>query len=118
MIETSQIIGEIALERTRQIKAEGFNPSRDDGYTNGQLIDAAVNYAAASALCAKLDCQNYAPELGPPLDNLTAFYWPWAREWWKPGDRRRMLVKAAALLVAEIERIDRQTEAKEKGTSI
>jgi hypothetical protein len=33
--------------------------------------------------------------------------WPWARQWWKPTGARRDLVKAAALLLAEIERIDR-----------
>lgn len=33
--------------------------------------------------------------------------WPWDREWWKPKDRRRNLVRAAALLIAEIERLDR-----------
>jgi hypothetical protein len=36
-------------------------------------------------------------------------FWPWAAEWYKPTDRRRDLVKAASLLLAEIERLDRQT---------
>lgn len=30
-----------------------------------------------------------------------------SRDWWKPKDRRRNLVKAGALIVAEIERLDR-----------
>jgi len=34
--------------------------------------------------------------------------WPWAKSWWKPASLRRSLVKAAALLIAEIERIDRR----------
>jgi hypothetical protein len=34
-------------------------------------------------------------------------FWPWPPEWWKPCDRRANLVRAAALLIAEIERIDR-----------
>lgn len=29
-------------------------------------------------------------------------------EWWKPTNRRRDLVKAAALILAEIERLDRK----------
>jgi hypothetical protein len=33
--------------------------------------------------------------------------WPWSREWWQPKDRRRDLVRAGALIVAEIERLDR-----------
>jgi hypothetical protein len=34
-------------------------------------------------------------------------YWPWEDKWWKPKDRRRDLVRAGALIVAEIERLDR-----------
>jgi len=33
--------------------------------------------------------------------------WPWAEKWWKPKNERRDLVKAAALILAEIERLDR-----------
>lgn len=33
--------------------------------------------------------------------------WPWHRVWWKPSTRRRNLVKAGALILAEIERLDR-----------
>lgn len=35
--------------------------------------------------------------------------WPttWAEDWWKPKNPRRDLVRAAALLIAEIERLDR-----------
>lgn len=37
--------------------------------------------------------------------------WPWtgwATEWFKPKDDRYNLVRAAALLLAEIERLDRR----------
>ncbi|MBQ1766120.1 MAG: hypothetical protein IIZ92_24935, partial [Aquincola sp.] len=37
----------------------------------------------------------------PPAD------WPWGLKWWKPRGRRTNLVKAAALTIAEIERLDR-----------
>ncbi|MNC99215.1 hypothetical protein D3C83_174210 [compost metagenome] len=33
--------------------------------------------------------------------------WPWEGCWWKPTGRRRDLVKAGALILAEIERLDR-----------
>jgi len=38
--------------------------------------------------------------------------WLWGPEWWKPSsdDPRRDLVKGCALLLAEIERIDRAAE--------
>jgi len=33
--------------------------------------------------------------------------WPWSPMWWRPTTQRRDLVKAGALIMAEIERIDR-----------
>jgi hypothetical protein len=42
--------------------------------------------------------------------------WPWDRKWWKPKDRRRDLVRAGALILAEIERLDRAA-AKTSGAS-
>ncbi|EDQ9668254.1 TPA: hypothetical protein G8N70_004563 [Salmonella enterica] len=35
--------------------------------------------------------------------------WPWAREYWKPSSPCRDLEKAAALILAEMERHDRAT---------
>lgn len=37
--------------------------------------------------------------------------WPWDWAWWKPKNPRRDLVRAAALIIAEIERLDRAAEA-------
>lgn len=34
--------------------------------------------------------------------------WPWEAHWWKCSHPRRALVKAAALILAEIERYDRK----------
>jgi hypothetical protein len=80
----------IAAERQRQIEAEGWTPEHDDEHDDGQLAKAASCYASPP------DCTN------------RHFDWPWAMEWWKPSeDRRRELIKAAALIVAEIERLDR-----------
>lgn len=80
------IIGEIVAERINQVR-HGFTPAHDDAHEAGELASAAACYATGSR-----------------ADGL----WPWAAEWWKPGrDPRRCLVKAAALIVAEIERLDR-----------
>lgn len=38
-------------------------------------------------------------------------FWPWDSSWWRPKDARRDLVRAAALLLAEIERLDRAAAA-------
>ena len=41
--------------------------------------------------------------------------WPWAAEWWKPKDCRRNLVRAGALILAEIERLDRKNGLQIEG---
>ncbi|HHW2459226.1 TPA: AAA family ATPase [Pseudomonas aeruginosa] len=38
---------------------------------------------------------------------LVSLAWPWDEQWWKPTSARRDLVKACALALAEIERLDR-----------
>lgn len=83
---------DVLAERQRQISAEGWAPEHDDKNTAEQLALAAVCYALPQG--------DYTiPE--PPE------FWPWDVAWWKPGDRRRELIKAGALVLAEIERLDR-----------
>ena len=38
---------------------------------------------------------------------LRPLFWPWDGNRWKPSTPRNDLIKAAALLIAEIERLDR-----------
>lgn len=84
---------DVLAERQRQVTAEGWAPAHDDEYEHGELADAAGCYALSSEL---FDCAGEPPRP-----------WPWPDEWWKPTSRRRDLVKAGALILAEIERIDR-----------
>lgn len=84
---------DVLAERQRQIDSEGRTPEHDDQHGGGQLAEAAACYAIGDT-----HARNCA--------QMTRI-WPWAYEWWKPGDRRRMLVKAGALIIAEIERLDR-----------
>ncbi|BFO03668.1 hypothetical protein KNHN1_20460 [Pseudomonas guariconensis] len=80
------------LERQRQVSDEGYSLYRDDGYANGELAMAGSVYADLA---------------GRPGSMSTA--WPWGQGTFKPSaDRRRDLVKAGALILAEIERLDRQ----------
>ena len=99
----SKALDDIAAERQRQISVEGWTPEHDDGHKPGDLVQAAVAYAAHAAVGAQV--AGHRPEtyqsVPPPR------YWPWDREWWKPKDQRRDLVRAGALIVAEIERLDR-----------
>ncbi|MDM4570248.1 hypothetical protein [Klebsiella michiganensis] len=94
----SAAAADVLAERQRQITAEGWTPEHDDEYEHGELADAAGCYALSSEL---FDCAGEPPRP-----------WPWPDEWWKPGNRRRDLVKAGALILAEIERIDRAAGIK------
>lgn len=81
-------VAKIAAERRRQISAEGWTPEHDDTHTEYELVSAAVAYAAEVA----------------GLDYPSQF-WPWDYESWRPGSDVRMLVKAGALIAAEIDRL-------------
>jgi hypothetical protein len=83
----------IAAERKRQIKDEKWSPWHDDTHLDGELANAAATYA-----------------MTPELRALTnPWPWPWDDKWWKPsGDRIRDLVKAGALIAAEIDRLQRR----------
>lgn len=104
-------IADIRAERCRQMHAEGWTPEHDDTHAAGELAKAAACYALNSALpeitreVAALDPETRTHDLV-----FLRRYWPWASEWWKPKDRRHDLVRAAALIVAEIERLDRAAE--------
>ena len=45
--------------------------------------------------------------LGDTVKATIGELWPWLSSWWKPSTNRRDLVKAGALILAEIERLDR-----------
>ena len=87
----------IAAERQRQITAEGWSPEHDDEHGNGELAWAAASYVERAARTDEARENWPNPEAS----------WPWDKSWWKPGDRTRELVKAGALIVAEIERLQR-----------
>jgi len=99
---TYQAIVEITAERSRQVVEEGFTADRDDQYTRGELSRAALSYAdfAASLISSRFDTNFSTPPAA----------WPWAIKWWKVDSPRRCLIKAAALIVAEVERLDRASE--------
>jgi len=93
----SQAVLDVAAERRRQIETEGWTPEHDDGHGAHELAEAAACYALNAAGCG---CE-------------VARNWPWDRSWWKPSTARRDLVKAGALILAEIERLDRAAERQE-----
>lgn len=93
----SNAANDVLAERHRQIEAEDMTTASDDSYHAAELPRAAAAYILNGA-------NDEAPSI-----------WPWARSWWKPRDARANYVRAAALLLAEIERIDRQQTGSPEG---
>ncbi len=93
MSDMNNITQEILAERLRQVAQEGFDGDHDNEHSNGQLAMAAACYAAPEPI----EIRHYNDP------------WPWDVSWDKrqKHDRRRQLVIAGALIVAEIERLDR-----------
>lgn len=104
---------DVMHERRRQITVKGMTPAHDDTHATGEMTRGALNYLAAASATMLLRGHRFD---GPaPLSDMGRIVdWPWSRDWWKPGAVRRMLVKAAALVVAEIQRLDR-ADAGEAG---
>jgi hypothetical protein len=94
---------DVLAERRRQISDEGWSLDHDDKHIRGELGAAAAAYAAPRR-----------------EQTFSRTIWPitWGREWFKRvgrnddlRERRRDLVKAGALILAEIERIDRRVDS-------
>lgn len=106
---------DVLAERQRQMSVEGWTPKHDDEHRNGEMAQAAGCYAMFAAASdtsrSATDLPGSLATLGKPIRGWAAWrqLWPWDRKWWKPTSRRRDLVKAGALILAEIERLDRLT---------
>lgn len=91
----------IAKERKRQVEQEGWTPEHDNQHEADELALAAALYAVPTWLRDD--------------KNLRDVLWPysWALDTWKPSpdNRIRELVKAGALIAAEIDRLQRSTPA-------
>lgn len=88
----------IAAERRRQVGVEGWTPEHDAEHTESELLIAASGYLYAGV----------TGNLSRPMG------WPWHPDWWKPSDDpTRNLVKAGALIAAEIDRL----QAAQSGSS-
>lgn len=97
MIHESKALQDVASERQRQIEEEGWTPQHDDEHGDGSLACAASCYACAAAGLSDAERD-----------------WPWGENDFKTASPRRMLVKAGALILAEIERLDRAGDGGEE----
>jgi len=89
--QLSKATDDVFKERARQQGSLGWTPNHDDEHAAGELADAAACYALSAS--------------GTPLEIYRDF-WPFEGGF-KPKGARNDLVRAAALLIAEIERLDR-----------
>lgn len=93
----------IAAERKRQVEVERWTPTHDAEHIHGQLAKAAACYAAGEPIFRQESlCINGDPRL-PVVHMLNV--WPWMPVWYKPKDELSDLVRAGALIAAEIDRL-------------
>lgn len=87
--EAWKVLVEVGNERRRQV-SKGYSLISDDAYVDAELARAAAAYALVGG--------------GKATGEM---FYPWPGKPWTPEDRRAALISAAALAVAEIERLDR-----------
>jgi hypothetical protein len=90
-VESGAVLAEIAEERRRQIDVHGWSPEHDDGHTAGEIANAAADFAQ-------------------PGQRPITTSWAFVVKVIDKEPRRVQLIKAAALIVAEIERLDRASQ--------
>lgn len=86
---------DVLTERRRQVAEEGYSPESDAELTDYQLPRAAACYVLAASGVAR---------------HKVTLFWPFAQPMKVAEQRRRNLIKAAALILAELERLDREAE--------
>lgn len=99
--DASKAASDVLAERRRQVENEGWSTEHDDEHNNRELARAAACYVDL-----------YCGSQTPVDDDNAPDDWPWDDCLWKPKDQRHNLVRAAALIVAEIERLDRTDAAR------
>ena len=100
---------DVLAERHRQVSKEGWTPAHDDEHGSGDLANAAAAYAHISTLSPALYDSVERDPVDVGLKDIVCArrLWPWHYRWFKPKGPRRDLVRAGALILAEIERLDR-----------
>lgn len=95
----------IAEERARQIEKEGYDQGHDSHHDCNELARAAdcyLQHVIGRSWVVGTSGDDYAKEKAP--DD-----WPWDQSDWKPKNPIRDLVRAGALIAAEIDRLQRES---------
>lgn len=105
----SKASDEVLAERQRQIDAEGYDASHDDDHSPEDIVRAGLTYALLS-----LAHPDHRGDVSIGLNSggvkinwkdHAKLLWPWV-DGPKPKNMRRDLVRAAALLIAAVDRMD------------
>lgn len=107
---------DVVDERVRQMEKLQWSPAHDDEHTDESLALVAAMYALPSS-ARVMEKRAFDRDVGRSAGEVVLVkdwvevptLWPqsWHGSAWKPKERRRDLVRAAALLIAEIQRLDR-----------
>lgn len=81
----------IRHERIRQVREVGWSALHDTQWDNGELVKAAICYAM-TGISKKGE------------ETVASLFWPWAAGWYKPRFDDSDLVRAGALIAAELDR--------------
>lgn len=95
----------ITEERQRQIEAEGFGSEHDSQYDGSELAWAACYYAMPCLIFKGCSCGSMYAVTPDRIFAETGWDSAWAKRQGFSGDRVRDLVKAGALIAAEIDRL-------------
>lgn len=85
----------IREERRRQIEEYGYDAMHDRHHTPQILARAAAGYALHE-------------DPSKLVSDAAANLWPWTKDFWKPKDQLRNLVRAGALIAAAIDRLQKE----------
>lgn len=104
VVEMTDAEYDVIAERARQISDEGYDQAHDDKHFDGSIARAAACYAFP-----EYD-REYEVRREHGAHYAVPKHWPlsWHAKHWKPKTRREDLVRAGALIIAEIERLDRR----------
>lgn len=108
----SQAAFDVTAERRRQVEVELYDYANDDSAVHGELTAAATCYIIAASISDAGRARVCGIGMHTNNEHIRNL-WPWPARFWKPKTRRRDLVRAAALIIAEIERMDRAEPAAE-----
>lgn len=93
---------DLILAECRHQEEKGFSAEHDDEHREGELAAAAATYAMIGEMA---QC-----ETGARRKEIADRLWPWTNRCPQPGaiDPRTALVRAGALIVAELARLERR----------